>query len=63
VLALLLTEVGMPSWIKWMVHPLVPALIAGLITLPVVSSFTKPLPEDFVNRIFSAEFKKGKSTG
>lgn len=62
-MALLLTEVGMPSWIKWMVHPLVPALIAGLITLPVVSSFTKPLPEDFVNRIFSDAFKKGKLTG
>jgi SSS family transporter len=62
-MALLLTEVGMPSWIKWMVHPLVPALIAGLITLPVVSSFTKPLPEEFVNRIFSDEYKKGKLTG
>lgn len=48
--------------IKFLIHPLIPGLLAALIVLPVVSSFTKKLPEDFVNRIFSDDYKRGKLT-
>jgi sodium/pantothenate symporter len=46
--------------IKFLIHPLVPGLIVALIALPLVSRFTEPLPQEFVNRIFSKEFKQGK---
>ena len=48
--------------VKFLIHPLIPGLIAALITLPVVSSFTKKLPADFVARIFSDDYKRGKLT-
>jgi len=48
--------------VKFLIHPLIPGLIAALITLPVVSSFSKKLPEDFVTRIFSDDYKRGKLT-
>ncbi len=44
--------------IKFLIHPLIPGLITALIVLPIVSNFTKKLPDDFVNRIFSEEYKK-----
>ena len=48
--------------VKFLIHPLIPGLLAALITLPLVSSFTKKLPEDFVSRIFSDDYKRGKLT-
>ena len=42
--------------VKFMIHPLIPGLIAACLTMPIVSRFTKPLPSDFVDKIFSKNF-------
>ena len=48
--------------VKFLIHPLIPGLLAALITLPIVSSFTKKLPGDFVTKIFSEDYNQGKLT-